>query len=384
VPNKIKPKRSYTANAVPTTSDLDTNELAIRWDASSPAMFTKNAAGNIVSITLGGSGGGSIVTAASVSAFPASGSASNLYITSEDQRIWRWDATASIYVESGPIGGSGLTWSSVPASASATGTAGQIAYDANYQYICVATNTWIRKTIGAWDVTSPTQLSNLALWLDASDSASVTTVSGNVSQWSDKSGNANHVTQSTSGSRPPYQTSQVNGLNAIYFGGLSATHRLIRSSFSVSAPSVFTVFRMASGFNASDEYAKVIFDTISGNRCVLAVESGSPVFNRNDVSGSKATTASALANNRAYVSACVSDETGHQIWLNGVKGTDATAGTAGFNGISIGNLRGDPDPVAAGYSHYGHICEVIVYSSKKTDAERAGIEAYLTKKWGII
>ena len=57
--NKIKPKRSYTANAVPTTSDLDTNELAIRWDLSSPAMFTKNAAGNIVSVTLGGSGGGS-------------------------------------------------------------------------------------------------------------------------------------------------------------------------------------------------------------------------------------------------------------------------------------------------------------------------------------
>jgi hypothetical protein len=59
VPNKIKPKRSYTANAVPTTSDLETNELAIRWDASSPAIFTKNAAGNIVSVTLGGGGGGS-------------------------------------------------------------------------------------------------------------------------------------------------------------------------------------------------------------------------------------------------------------------------------------------------------------------------------------
>jgi hypothetical protein len=79
----------------------------------------------------------------------------------------------------------------------------------------------------------------------------------------------------------------------------------------------------------------------------------------------------------------VSDATGHQLWLNGVKGTDATAGTAGFNGISIGNLRGDPDPLAGGFGHYGHICEIIVYSSKKTDAERAGIEAYLTKKWGV-
>ena len=56
--NKIKPKRSYTANAVPTTSDLDTNELAINW--ADGKAFTKDASGNIVSVTLGGSGGGAV------------------------------------------------------------------------------------------------------------------------------------------------------------------------------------------------------------------------------------------------------------------------------------------------------------------------------------
>jgi hypothetical protein len=55
MPNKIKPKRSYTTGAVPTTSDLDTNEVAINW--TDGKAFTKNAAGNIVSVTLGGSGG---------------------------------------------------------------------------------------------------------------------------------------------------------------------------------------------------------------------------------------------------------------------------------------------------------------------------------------
>jgi hypothetical protein len=53
--NKIKPKRSYTANAVPTTSDLDANELAINW--ADGKAYTKNAAGNIVSVTLGGGSG---------------------------------------------------------------------------------------------------------------------------------------------------------------------------------------------------------------------------------------------------------------------------------------------------------------------------------------
>ena len=57
MPNKIKPKRSYTANSVPTTSDLETHELAINWVDNK--AFTKNAAGQIVSVTLGGGGGGS-------------------------------------------------------------------------------------------------------------------------------------------------------------------------------------------------------------------------------------------------------------------------------------------------------------------------------------
>jgi hypothetical protein len=37
-----------------------------------------------------------------------------------------------------------------PASASATGTAGQIAWDSSYIYVCVATNTWKRVAIATW------------------------------------------------------------------------------------------------------------------------------------------------------------------------------------------------------------------------------------------
>ena len=37
-----------------------------------------------------------------------------------------------------------------PASASATGTKGQIVIDANYIYICVNTDTWKRAAISTW------------------------------------------------------------------------------------------------------------------------------------------------------------------------------------------------------------------------------------------
>jgi hypothetical protein len=114
MPNKIKPKRSYTANSVPLTTDLETHELAINWiDAKA---FTKNAAGNIVSVTLGGSGGGgggggsaNIVEAATAAGFPATGATGTLYHATDVKRIYFWDAVGNFYVEAGPSGGGSST-----------------------------------------------------------------------------------------------------------------------------------------------------------------------------------------------------------------------------------------------------------------------------------
>jgi len=43
-----------------------------------------------------------------------------------------------------------ITTAKTPATASATGTQGQIAWDANYIYVCTATNTWKRVAIATW------------------------------------------------------------------------------------------------------------------------------------------------------------------------------------------------------------------------------------------
>lgn len=40
--------------------------------------------------------------------------------------------------------------SNAPVSNSSTGTTGQIRYDNNYIYICIATNTWKRANISTW------------------------------------------------------------------------------------------------------------------------------------------------------------------------------------------------------------------------------------------
>ena len=99
----VKPRRNWDANRVPLSSDLVDNEICVNF--TDQILYAKNpSTGNIVSITLGGSGGGSgsIVTAATVSAFPATGASGTLYLATDTARAYIW---AGVYVEVGVSGG---------------------------------------------------------------------------------------------------------------------------------------------------------------------------------------------------------------------------------------------------------------------------------------
>ncbi len=43
-----------------------------------------------------------------------------------------------------------LEWVAAPATASDTGVAGEVAYDSDYFYVCVATDTWKRTALVTW------------------------------------------------------------------------------------------------------------------------------------------------------------------------------------------------------------------------------------------
>ena len=61
-------------------------------------------------------------------------------------------SSVSLSVSGSSGSSSGLSWSSVPASSTASGTTGSIAYDDSYLYIATATNTWKRSTLSSWTV----------------------------------------------------------------------------------------------------------------------------------------------------------------------------------------------------------------------------------------
>jgi hypothetical protein len=170
--NKIRPKRSYTTGAVPTTSDLEANELAINWVDG--IAFTKNNSGNIVSVTLGGGGGGSsVVTAATVAAFPGTGSSGVIYVATDTARAYIWSGA---YIEAGVSGGGtdvelrALFLPAAPTSVTATGGNAQVALswsaptvsaqtpitDYTVQYSSNSGSTWTTFTRAASTATSAT------------------------------------------------------------------------------------------------------------------------------------------------------------------------------------------------------------------------------------
>lgn len=75
--------------------------------------------------------------------------------------------------------------------------------------------------INASQAFSPNKIDGLSLWLDASDVGTIIEVGGFVSQWSDKSGNGNHATQTTGSQQPATGANTINGLNAITYDGMN-------------------------------------------------------------------------------------------------------------------------------------------------------------------
>lgn len=76
--------------------------------------------------------------------------------------------------------------------------------------------------ISALRLWKPSDLSNLVLWLDASDSSTITIDTGKISQWNDKSPSGRVFTQGTAAQRPVIGT-QLNGRDVVDFGAYVAS-----------------------------------------------------------------------------------------------------------------------------------------------------------------
>ena len=71
----------------------------------------------------------------------------DLRFTTGSTEAIRIDSNQNVAILAGDLT---ISTTSTPASASASGVTGTIKWDANYVYVCIATNTWKRAAIASW------------------------------------------------------------------------------------------------------------------------------------------------------------------------------------------------------------------------------------------
>lgn len=235
--------------------------------------------------------------------------------------------------------------------------------------------------------------SGLIAWYDASDTSTITASGGAVSQWNDKSGNGNNVTQSTESLKPTTGSVTVNGLNAISFNidrllG-SLTPNITSNSLTVftcgykdtSASAQTNFSRFASLWNTGLNFA----EDYSGTAGILGYWRNSSIGTTDVYRNNAAITSQSYGGtyNAALRSVFRLDGTNVKFWH---KSQTPTTGTTSATAVNINSLTiGDANQTASTDSYLtGAICEHLIFNRALTDAEVDDVRGYLADKWGAL
>ena len=223
-----------------------------------------------------------------------------------------------------------------------------------------------------WD---PTTISGIQLWLDANDQSSITLSETTVTQWEDKSGQGNDVSQSTVGSQPTLSIS--NGMNFIN----TASDTYLTNGTMVFPETPYSIF--AVGVNNTNAGSintlitlntdlHLFFGSVNGN---FTTFTGSG--NWNDTSpNTPLTTVLSLA-----LMEMLNGGTSSTLipYINGIALDPKNGTSTSVTGITIGHFT----PGIATWAWNGYIGEILIYNSVLTQSQRQVVEGYLAWKWGI-
>lgn len=228
----------------------------------------------------------------------------------------------------------------------------------------------------------PSQLSNLALWLDAADTATITAIAGRVSQWSDKSGNGCHSSQSTDGYQPV--TTTINGLNALLFDGTDDYLNVGSGAYSIpnGANTLFTVYK-----TAVSSQQRILNGLIAGGTGTrwgqLVTDYPSyGITGLNDPAAYTPVTKTTAADTNTHVGVTrFAGGAGGVLSVYNNGGSPVTGTTTGNISTIDMMLVGRGPTITAIFN--GAICEIVAYNRALSDAELNLVGVYLSKKWGV-
>ena len=218
---------------------------------------------------------------------------------------------------------------------------------------------------------SPSEKSNLTLWLDGSDSSTLfsdtemkTATTGNVAVWVDKSGSNFNFTQSSAAKQPSYDS--TNDKVVFYNQSLSAT-----------APSIgqpITCFLVIE-YSENDTNNQYVHDT-TNSRFIFG-ESASDGFGIY-ASDPWLKSGSLSPINKSLFSYLYNGDTSY-VLINGVQQLSGSVGTVGFSGNFVLGARHSEDI----QFFKGSVYEFLIFSENLFDDSRQKVEGYLAHKWGL-
>lgn len=266
----------------------------------------------------------------------------------------------------------------------------------DYYYSVRASNSGSRisNTLStpAWSFWEPTCLGSsvLLMWLDASETSTITIASG-VSNWSDKSGNNRTVTQSIDANKPAYSINGIGtGFAGVTFNGTSTT--LMRNSFiyAEGSASIFTVIKGAAP-GASRYIVSEGQSAVSGNNyyAPMAVSGSGMVTGRsvNDAATSELNlpvTSSVLFD--GSIRLVMTEDSGSTFYTY----SDGVAQSQGIFNYTRGASTIDTFRLGARYRTQtesswftGTVGEFIVTDRVLTTTQREMLEGYSAHKWEV-
>jgi hypothetical protein len=228
---------------------------------------------------------------------------------------------------------------------------------------------------------SPTDIAGCQLWLDA-DAITGLTDGDPVATWSDQSGNSNDATQSTSGARPLYKTSIINGKPVLRFDGTDDCLVQTYEDFQDDNYTVFIVSKTTnttngdnwylSNTNSSTNYPFLLIGNSTTTLCFL---------NRDDAQHVISIEKTNMTANPYLLTTKRSASNSHSFYINGsLFSTDTTdIGTTTTDSYRIGAN------VMKGEVRYADcdIAEILIYDTALSDTDRAKVETYLNDKYNI-
>jgi len=180
---------------------------------------------------------------------------------------------------------------------------------------------------------SPLDLSPV-LWLDASDTSTITEVGGAVSQWDDKSGNGNDVAQGTAAAQPTSGTRTINSLNVLDFDGNDG----LRTSAADIITQPNTVFMVLEHDTVNTQ---LFFDSYDANDRTTFYVSGGLAGDPYVVSAGANLTGSASSTGTPQIFRLVFDGASSSLTIDAGTPTTGNAGSNSFGLISVGTRYSD-------------------------------------------